>query len=281
MSQCSSIERSIIKLRTESALLGGVNMGQGELIHYRNLKTALKNKKLIVFQYSCSDLNKPFVNITSTFAIDFFTDDEWCALANETNFNEKIIRFVRTHKDYFFAFWNFNIKYGFKRFNNLGLDETEASDLYKRCIDLDAAFQHYGETTQTGYFIKEKNGIDSRYYLALLNELPFQKSYWIWGKHEAGLKNYGLLEDSSRAKAHVMCDLINLIPDVSSITGKSLNVSENAKMKKKAKEIQSIKAWFVLFLKTYKEKIKIALVFIAGIIVKEVLTFLWKMLAKA
>ena len=61
-------------------------------IHYDTLQRALEKKKLIVFQYSCSDIHKPPIKITSAFGIDYFSDKEWWVLGNDRNFRKEVKR---------------------------------------------------------------------------------------------------------------------------------------------------------------------------------------------
>lgn len=201
-------------------------------IHYNRLKTAIKDHKLLIFQYSCTDIFKPPVRITTAFAIDYFTDEEWCVIGDDSEFKKKIIKFLESHKDYYFVFMNFNINYTFQNFD-LAYNERKLRNLINRCVDLDAAFETYAEKKGYPYVQKIKGGFDTRYYFALLNDISIN-SDWIWGKYETSIKNYQKLKKSSRIKSKIMVRLIDMFKN------NTLKVEHNDEYIKKSKEIMGL-----------------------------------------
>lgn len=197
--------------------------------HYERLMKALSSEKLVIFQYSCSDIFKPPITITSAFAINYFTDEEWCVLGNEQDFSRKVLKFLNAHKGYYFLFWNYNVNYSFQNFD-LGLEDNELRKLINKCIDFDDVFEVYAENKRVTYLKKVKGGFDSRYYFALLNKIEVNPN-WIWGGHEANIRDYQLLKQSSRIKAKVMAILLDKFRD------NTLKVNNNKKLIAKSKVI--------------------------------------------
>ena len=235
---------------------------QAEKIHYDKLIRALNNKKLILFQYSSSSIKEENVKITSVMALDYFSDREWYKLGSEVMLHRDVANFIKKREGYCFAFWNYNMYYGFNKFD-LRFSEEEIKKLDSRCIDLDAVFQYYGEikSKPKGYVRIVRGGFDKRYYLALLNNLDFQKKYWIGGKHESHLNNYELLKSSSRAKIHVMGDLLTYM------STNKLKVEHNDKIIKKSKEIIGWWAWIKLQSKLHIELLKKLWYMVLGVII--------------
>src|SRR3989338_2860960 len=235
-------------------------MTSAEKLHYDRLQSALKQRKLILFQYSCTQIKKENVKITSVFALDYFSDAEWYRLASNPLLHRDVSGFLAERKNYYFAFWNYNPYYGFGKFD-LRLSEEDFGKLEERCIDLDAASQYYGEKMKQGYIGKMKGGLDKRYYLALLNNLNFQRDDWITGKHEANIRNLQVLKGSSRAKIHVIRDLIELMQK------KKLLVKLDTSFIKKSKKIGGVRALIRIKLKSRWEIIEKILLFVLGSIV--------------
>lgn len=204
--------------------------------HYERLVKALSEEKLIIFQYSCSNIFKTPITITSAFAINYFTDEEWCVLGNEQDFTRKVLRFLDTHKKHYFLIWNFNVDYSFQNFN-LGLEDKELRKLINRCIDFDDVLEVYAKKRGVAYLKKVKGGFDSRYYFALLNKIELNAN-WIWGGHEANIRDYQLLKQSSRVKTKIMAVLLDKFKD------NTLKVNNNKKLIEKSKIIMGWRGLF-------------------------------------
>lgn len=226
--------------------------------HYNNLKKAIQDEKLIVFQYSCTDLKKEQVNITSAFAVDYFTDEEWYVFGDDLEFRKKVNKYLNRHEDYYFLFWNFNINYCFNKFD-LGIDELESCNLNDRCIDFDDVLEVYAEKKGYQYVKKGNRGIDTRYYLALLNKISIPNS-WISGEHEINIKNYLILKNSSRSKAKLMVKLLN------KFINDTLDVHHDDKYIEKSKKIKGYRGKINYYINNSKELFNPFLTFVAGII---------------
>ncbi len=215
-------------------------------VHEKRFNEALKNKRLILMQYSCSDFNKPPVKITSFFALKPFTDEEFGLNGNNEEFKIKLKDYFDNHKDYYFALWNPNYHYSFKNLDVL--NEQELTEINNRVIDLDDVFEMYAEKNNQTYIRKVDNGFDTRYYFALLNNIEIVGN-WIWGKNEITVKDYSALLVSSRIKVKVTARLISKLID------KTLNVSSDEKIIKKSKRIIGFSGKLLY----WKKNIKLAL----------------------
>jgi len=212
-------------------------------IHYKRLQQALSQEKLVILQYSCTTLANTNPQVTSVICIDYFLDLEAQFKADDTNFKQSLIEYLKKHKNYFFLLANNNIHYSISAMD-LGFKKNETDQFEVNSIDLDDALEYYAENNKVQYFgsYKEKSeSLDKRYYLMLLNKLQ-TSSDWIWGGFEKDIKQYPLLIKSSRAKAKAMVCIIDKFKK------NTLKVSYNKGVYIKSKQIFGIQNRIKLYL---------------------------------
>lgn len=240
-------------------------------IHNTKFQKALKEKKLILIQYSCSDIHKTPIKITSFFALDYFTDEEFGLDIRDNDFNNKLKNYLESHKDYYLALWNYNYHYSFKNLNVF--NDTELKELDKRAIDLDDVFEKYAEGNKQKYVRKVDNGFDTRYYFALLNNIEIC-GVWIWGGNEKDINNYPALLVSSRIKVKITARLISKLID------KTLKVSTDEKTIKKSRKIIGVSGKIIYWKKDIKNALKtiglIALGYLANLIISLIANWISK-----
>ena len=202
-------------------------------IHKNRLDKAIKNKKLIIIQYSCTDIFRKPIKITSFFGLDFFTDEEFSIEGDEKDFNQKLNNYFDSHNGHYFILWNFNTHYSYQNLN-LGFNNPKLSNLSNRTIDLDDVFEVYAESQNYSYIEKIKPAFDTRYYFALLNNIEMGEG-WIWGGNEKDVKNYPALLKSSRLKTKITARLLTKYLE------NSLKVNSHKKIIKSAKRIIGIR----------------------------------------
>jgi len=236
-------------------------------IHKTRLDKAIKQKKLILFQYSCTDLFKKPIKITSFFALDFFSDEEFSIEGDDKEFRTKLKKYFDNHKDYFFALWNFNAHYSYQNLD-VGLSESELSDLSGRTIDPDDVFALYATKNGYPYIEKIKPAFDTRYYFALLNNIEISDG-WIWGGNEKDIKNYVALIKSSRVKTKIMARLVSKYLDG------TLKAGSNKAIIKKSKRILGFRGKLLYWRKYWK----LAFVWVVLYLLARLIEFLINILA--
>lgn len=220
-------------------------------VHLERFKKAVQDEKLLLIQYSSTDINNNRLDITSFFALNYFTDEEYSALDTDTGYRMKIKEYFINHSDHYFAFWNYNINYGIEKLDVL--DDKEKELFNDKVIDLDEMFESYAKKNNMSYVVKRNGGFDTRYYLAILNNLH-PSGDWITGSIEKDIKNSTELLASSRAKVHITSDLIKLLTD------KKIKLEYNKEVFKKstaiiggfAKVHRELRDWDKLVLRVLK-----------------------------
>ena len=115
----------------------------------------------------------------------------------------------------------------------------------------------YAQKKGYQYIQKPKGGFDTRYYLALLNNIELN-SDWIWGKFESYIKDCQKLKHSSRIKAKVMVNIVDKFGD------DTLNVIHDKKILKQSKKIMGLKGILNMFKGHFKKLLFIIVIYLLG-----------------